>query len=336
MKGSCSACGITGMVKRCSRCHTAKYCGTSCQRHHWPHHKAACRAAATPSPTAIAASDHEASHCSKGTYVGGSSPRGGGDGAPSTAVLAAFVSHLLDYEPSLYRSLVWLVHPAGQVVSSLCPALLARWAPRLAFAGSTSRVFASDGLSPVPVTVSLLCALLRRAGTAESFHEWASATEDYSKVISILDTTTRSSSDDYVPPIAGAVPQLAQLRVRSLAGRARCLLAKPDHGAAKLDCCIALKAPAGHDDPHVRHALVDTLHRAMQPEPTAGWGSAPPSASGNEAGAGDARRPAVPQETVDDFHSTCAMFGKADLVRDLADDVVRFAIQVSKALQLVA
>ena len=42
----CEACGVLGRdMKRCARCHTARYCNAACQRAHWREHRASCRAA---------------------------------------------------------------------------------------------------------------------------------------------------------------------------------------------------------------------------------------------------------------------------------------------------
>jgi 2-methylcitrate dehydratase PrpD len=44
---ACALCGSTsGAAKRCSRCKTARFCGTECAAAAWPTHKAACNAAA--------------------------------------------------------------------------------------------------------------------------------------------------------------------------------------------------------------------------------------------------------------------------------------------------
>jgi hypothetical protein len=42
----CGACGLAGETRLCSRCGAAAYCGTQCQRSHYPAHKPACRALA--------------------------------------------------------------------------------------------------------------------------------------------------------------------------------------------------------------------------------------------------------------------------------------------------
>jgi hypothetical protein len=45
----CSECGITadmvlsGKLQECGGCGTARYCGTACQRAHWPAHKPTCK-----------------------------------------------------------------------------------------------------------------------------------------------------------------------------------------------------------------------------------------------------------------------------------------------------
>jgi hypothetical protein len=48
--GACAACGSSSGAsdapfKRCSRCHSVKYCSPLCQRTHWQAHKASCAAA---------------------------------------------------------------------------------------------------------------------------------------------------------------------------------------------------------------------------------------------------------------------------------------------------
>lgn len=43
----CAACGAkSGLLRRCSGCKVFKYCGDACQRSHWRHHKADCKALA--------------------------------------------------------------------------------------------------------------------------------------------------------------------------------------------------------------------------------------------------------------------------------------------------
>ena len=43
--GCCAECGEEGGVslKTCKACMLVKYCGATCQRNHWPTHKAACK-----------------------------------------------------------------------------------------------------------------------------------------------------------------------------------------------------------------------------------------------------------------------------------------------------
>ncbi|KAJ7217714.1 hypothetical protein GGX14DRAFT_597525 [Mycena pura] len=42
---SCSVCGASGQISRCSGCKGRYYCGTACQRGDWNTHKRACAAA---------------------------------------------------------------------------------------------------------------------------------------------------------------------------------------------------------------------------------------------------------------------------------------------------
>lgn len=39
----CANCGETNNLLKCSRCHSAHFCGVACQRQYWPFHKAACK-----------------------------------------------------------------------------------------------------------------------------------------------------------------------------------------------------------------------------------------------------------------------------------------------------
>jgi hypothetical protein len=39
---TCSSCGKLGKMLKCSRCQFTRYCNTTCQKNHWPHHKATC------------------------------------------------------------------------------------------------------------------------------------------------------------------------------------------------------------------------------------------------------------------------------------------------------
>ena len=41
---TCAHCDTTSeKMQRCSRCHFAHYCNTTCQRAHWPQHKLQCK-----------------------------------------------------------------------------------------------------------------------------------------------------------------------------------------------------------------------------------------------------------------------------------------------------
>ncbi|KAH3766135.1 Adenylosuccinate synthetase [Pelomyxa schiedti] len=42
-EGVCCSCGKKGSTSRCTRCLNAYYCGTACQRGHWPTHKLSCK-----------------------------------------------------------------------------------------------------------------------------------------------------------------------------------------------------------------------------------------------------------------------------------------------------
>ncbi|KAJ1461856.1 hypothetical protein M885DRAFT_507014 [Pelagophyceae sp. CCMP2097] len=43
----CDACGAPS-TRRCSRCHSRRFCGVACQRRDWPSHKGDCHALAPP------------------------------------------------------------------------------------------------------------------------------------------------------------------------------------------------------------------------------------------------------------------------------------------------
>jgi len=47
LAAACTGCGAAGARRRCSRCMTVFYCSSTCQRSHWPNHKAPCGAAAS-------------------------------------------------------------------------------------------------------------------------------------------------------------------------------------------------------------------------------------------------------------------------------------------------
>jgi hypothetical protein len=47
IESQCSACGEENAGRRCSRCKEEIYCGTECQKIHWPVHKKICRPAKT-------------------------------------------------------------------------------------------------------------------------------------------------------------------------------------------------------------------------------------------------------------------------------------------------
>jgi hypothetical protein len=38
----CIGCGATHGLKRCVKCHAARFCGSACMRHMWPVHKRCC------------------------------------------------------------------------------------------------------------------------------------------------------------------------------------------------------------------------------------------------------------------------------------------------------
>ena len=39
----CAICGAGGKLKKCSGCHTVRYCGADCQQADWPDHRRTCR-----------------------------------------------------------------------------------------------------------------------------------------------------------------------------------------------------------------------------------------------------------------------------------------------------
>lgn len=51
----CIGCGKTQRLRRCSRCHVAKFCGAACARRMWPVHNAGCSLWAADEAAAFAA-----------------------------------------------------------------------------------------------------------------------------------------------------------------------------------------------------------------------------------------------------------------------------------------
>ena len=53
---ACLTCAAPAPEKTCARCRLARYCGTACQRAHWPEHKKACASRESAGGSAVAAS----------------------------------------------------------------------------------------------------------------------------------------------------------------------------------------------------------------------------------------------------------------------------------------